>query len=49
MHHDDLAKDNPEMGKKVTNKRGKSINTHDAARDVATRHSAKIVKKKLSK
>ena len=47
-HHDDLAKDDLSMGKKVTNSKGETLNTHTAARDVATRHSTKIIKKKLN-
>jgi hypothetical protein len=46
-HHDDIAKDNLKMGKYITNKAGKKLNTHLAARDVATRHTAKVIKEKL--
>jgi len=44
-HHDEIAKDNKKMGKDITSKDGtKSINTHDAAVDVAKRKSEKVVK-----
>lgn len=47
-HHDDIAKDNEEMGKTIKSKDGKkSINTFDAARSVAKRHSEKVVKEKV--
>ncbi len=44
-HHYDIAKDNKKMGKIIKSKDGKtSINTHDAAVDVAKRKSEKVVK-----
>ena len=43
-HHDDLAKDNKKMGRKIS-ANGKTIDTHDAAVEVAKKHSTKVVQK----
>lgn len=43
VHHDDIAKDNPEMGVTILGTNG-SINTFKAAKEVATRHSEEIIK-----
>ena len=48
VHHDQIAKDDKSMGKNIKSKNGKkSINTFDAARNLAQRQTNKIVKKKL--
>ena len=44
VHHDDIAKDSEEMGRTINGTNG-SVNTFDAARAVATRHTKKVAKK----
>ena len=48
VHHDDIAKDNLEMGKEIKGKNG-SINTFEAAKSLAIKNVTIYLDKKLSK
>jgi RHS repeat-associated protein len=48
VHHNDIAKDNPEMGTTYLGEDGSKINTFDAAKNVATRHSEEVIKTVLT-